>query len=66
VYTGQNDHQIPTRKYQGTRLEKEWPTAANNPAKSNMTLILMKMKFWTPFTVFPHYERSNQNIKTPL
>jgi len=50
VYTGQNDHQIPTRKYQGTRLEKEWSTAANNPAKSNMTLILMKMKFWTPFT----------------
>jgi hypothetical protein len=40
----------PLELIRDTRLEKEWSAVANTPAKSNTTLTLMKLKFWTPFT----------------
>ena len=47
----------PLEHIRDTRLEKEWLAVANTPAKSNTTLTLTKLRFWTPFTQCFHILR---------
>jgi hypothetical protein len=67
VHTGQNEHQIPTRMYQGYKTTERMVGSSQHCSKFQYDIDFDETEVLdTIYTVFPHYERSNKNIQTPL
>jgi hypothetical protein len=67
VYTGQKDHQIPTRTYQGCKTRDRMVGSSQQSSKIQYNTDFDETEVLdTIYTMFPHYERSNKNIQTPL
>jgi hypothetical protein len=67
VHTGQNDRQIPITTYQGYKARDRM--ISNNQQSTEIQYNIdfdETESLNTIYTMFPHYERSNQNIETTL